>query len=117
LHPEDPAPVARADALDATVDGHRPTPADEPLPSELSLLDEALLNTPGGERVEGVVDRFFADKGFGFLRYGDGNTLFFHVTQCEDEDNQMMPGTRVSFVVGHNPKKGKPQAEAVRRDD
>ena len=117
LHPEDPVPGARADALDTTVDGRRPMPADEPLPSELSLLDEAVLNTPGGERVEGVVDRFFADKGFGFLRYGDGNTLFFHVTQCEDEDNQMMPGTRVSFVVGHNPKKGKPQAEAVRRDD
>ncbi|HXH24092.1 MAG TPA: cold shock domain-containing protein, partial [Vicinamibacterales bacterium] len=71
------------------------------------------LATPSRERVVGIIDRFFVDKGFGFVQYGDGRSIFFHVTQCED-----MPapaaGTRVSFVIGHNPKKGKPQAEAVR---
>ena len=63
----------------------------------------------------GIVDRFFAEKGFGFLRYGDGESIFFHVTQCEDGSDGIAPGTRVTFVVGHNAKKGKPQAEAVRR--
>ena len=64
--------------------------------------------------MSGVVDRFFSDKGFGFVRYGDGQTLFFHVTQIEGETSDIEPGTEVSFIVGHNPKKGKPQAEAVR---
>ena len=62
----------------------------------------------------GVVDRFLPEKGFGFLRYGDNQSLFFHVTQCEDDPTEIAPGTRVSFIVGHNPKKGKPQAEGVR---
>ena len=56
----------------------------------------------------------FSEKGFGFVRYGDGQTLFFHVTQCQDGGTGIEPGAEVSFIVGHNPKKGKPQAEAVR---
>ncbi len=72
---------------------------------------------PGEERLMGVVDRFFAEKGFGFVRYGDGQTLFFHVTQCPDGVTLIQPGTAVSFIVGHNPKKGKPQAEAIRLGD
>jgi cold shock CspA family protein len=65
----------------------------------------------------GVVDRFFEPKGFGFLRYGDGQSIFFHVTQCEDGSSGIVPGMRMSFVLGHNPKKGKPQAEGLRRLD
>jgi tetratricopeptide (TPR) repeat protein/cold shock CspA family protein len=116
LVPEDPSVAARADALE----GQPPPPAedaiDAPLPSDLALLDDAELNTPRSERVNGIVDRFFKEKGFGFVRYGDGQTLFFHVTQCEDSPETIPPGTRVSFLIGHNPKKGKPQAEAVRRE-
>ena len=56
-----------------------------------------------------------SEKGFGFLRYGDGESIFFHVTQCEEGADGIGPGTRVTFVVGHNAKKGKPQAEVVRR--
>jgi cold shock CspA family protein len=72
---------------------------------------------PGPERVLGVVDRFFGEKGFGFLRYGEGQSIFFHVTQCEDGADGLAPGARVSFRVGHNAKKGKPQAESLRRCD
>ena len=54
-------------------------------------------------------------KGFGFVRYGEGETLFFHVTQCEDDTSDLAPGAAVSFIVGHNAKKGKPQAESLRR--
>ena len=79
------------------------------------LAGDAAVEAPCGERVAGIVDRFFAEKGFGFLRYGDGESIFFHVTQCEDGSDGIAPGTRVTFVVGHNAKKGKPQAEAVRR--
>jgi cold shock CspA family protein len=118
LTPHDPEIAARAEALEHQDETAQPTPPpDKPLPPELAMLAEAESSTPGPDRVEGVVDRYLPEKGFGFLRYGDGQTLFFHITQCEDDAEDLVPGVRVSFVVGHNPKKGKPQAESVRRID
>ncbi len=117
LVPDDATITARADALEREAGGAPADTADAPLPAELAVLDDAELNTPRSERVSGIVDRFFTDKGFGFVRYGEGQSLFFHVTQCEDRPETLPPGTRVSFLIGHNPKKGKPQAEAVRRED
>jgi len=84
------------------------------LPPALELT--ALRDGVGDERLVGVVDRFFAEKGFGFLHYDRGQSIFFHVTQCEDGSEGFAPGTRVSFRIGHNPKKGKTQAEALRRE-
>src|SRR5947208_3464750 len=117
LAPGDAEIAARAAALAAAPDGPRraPPPPDPALPPALAALADAAVEAPCGERVAGIVDRFFAEKGFGFLRYGDGESIFFHVTQCEDGSDGIAPGTRVTFVVGHNAKKGKPQAEAVRR--
>ena len=89
-------------------------PPDPPLPASLALLSDARLDIRARDRVSGIVDRFFAEKGFGFVRYGEGQTLFFHVTQFPDGVTRIEPGTAVSFIVGHNPKKGKPQAEAIR---
>ncbi len=88
---------------------------DPPLPATLAMLDGAILDVPGQDRLVGIVDRFFEDKGFGFLQYDRGRSIFFHVTQCEDGTEGLAPGIRVSFRVGHNPKKGKPQAETLRR--
>jgi tetratricopeptide (TPR) repeat protein len=113
LAPDDDGLVARADQLEATLPGD-PPPPDPPLPAGLSILSDARLDFRARDRVNGIVDRFFAEKGFGFVRYGDGQTLFFHVTQCPDGVTRIEPGTTVSFIVGHNPKKGKPQAEAIR---
>jgi tetratricopeptide (TPR) repeat protein/cold shock CspA family protein len=116
LAPDDPTPSARADALEASAaDGT--APPDPPLPAALAAVVDARLDIRGRDRVNGIVDRFFAEKGFGFVRYGDGQTLFFHVTQCPDGVTQIEPGTTISFIVGHNPKKGKPQAEAIRLDE
>ncbi|MFN8545879.1 MAG: tetratricopeptide repeat protein [Candidatus Binatia bacterium] len=108
---------ARIEALEHAAAAPGAVPPDAPLPPELSILTDAEISTPGRERLNGVVDRFLVEKGFGFLRYGEGQSLFFHVTQCEEGAAEIAPGTRVSFVVGHNPKKGKPQAESVRRQD
>jgi tetratricopeptide (TPR) repeat protein/cold shock CspA family protein len=116
LVPDDPALPARADALEQAA-GNGPVPPDPPLPPTLSILSDARLDIRTRDRVTGVVDRFFAEKGFGFVRYGDGQTLFFHVTQCPDGVTCIEPGTAISFIVGHNPKKGKPQAEAIRLGD
>jgi cold shock CspA family protein len=113
---DDTTLLARAEMLEATPpsDG---IPPDRPLPEALTALSGARLDLRGRDRVAGIVDRFFAEKGFGFVRYGDGQTLFFHVTQCPDGVTRIEPGTAVSFIVGHNPKKGKPQAEAIRLGD
>jgi tetratricopeptide (TPR) repeat protein/cold shock CspA family protein len=109
--------IKRAAALEQQTADRDEVPPDAPLPEALAILSDAALDTPGRARVLGVVDRFFSDKGFGFVRYGDGQTLFFHVTQCQDGGDGIAPGAPVSFIVGHNPKKGKPQAEAVRRQE
>ena len=116
LAPDDPEIAERAAALAAVPGGAPgPLPPDPALPPALTMLGDAPVEAPRDERLAGVVDRFFAEKGFGFLRYGSGESIFFHVTQCEDGTDGIETGTRVTFVVGHNAKKGKPQAEAVRR--
>ena len=116
MAPEDVTLLRRADELEhAQHDGE--VPDDPPLPEALAALTDARLDIRGRDRVNGIVDRFFAEKGFGFVRYGEGQTLFFHVTQFPDGVTRIEPGTSVSFIVGHNPKKGKPQAEAIRLDD
>lgn len=116
LIPDDGGLLARADAVEHAAAGDG-LPPDPPLPPTLAILSDARLDIRGRDRVSGIVDRFFAEKGFGFVRYGDGQTLFFHVTQCPDGVTRIQPGTAVSFIVGHNPKKGKPQAEAIRLGD
>ena len=116
LMPGDTAVLARIEELArGPAEGPDPEP-DAPLPPALACLAEISLATPTRERVLGTIDRFFVEKGFGFVQYGEGRSIFFHVTQCEDIPTPA-PGVRVSFVVGHNAKKGKPQAESVRFAD
>src|SRR5690349_8125875 len=112
FHPDEAEVSARRAALAGATAVE--TPEDPPLPPALELT--ALRDGVGDERLVGVVDRFFAEKGFGFLHYERGQSIFFHVTQCEDGSEGFAPGTRVSFRIGHNPKKGKTQAEALRRE-
>ena len=116
IAPEDTDLLDRADALDRLPAADTPPP-DPPLPDALTALADGRLDIRGRDRVVGIVDRFFAEKGFGFVRYGEGQTLFFHVTQCPEGSTGIEPGTAVSFIVGHNQKKGKPQAEALRLGD
>lgn len=114
LAPDDAALQHRIEHLER-LDGHAPATAlDAPLPPGFEVLAKADVQAAGRIRVQGVVDRFFADKGYGFVRYGDGQKMFFHITQCADGPTGIAPGAVVSFVPGHNPKKGKPQAEGVR---
>ena len=116
LLPDDADIARRAEQL-ADVPSTNAVPPDPPLPEPVAALLGSQIDLRGRDRVTGIVDRFFAEKGFGFVRYGEGQTLFFHVTQCPDGVTGIEPGTTVSFIVGHNPKKGKPQAEAIRFDD
>ena len=116
LSPDDAAIAARLRALAARAAEPESPMDDPPLPRELAILEQARCEAPPDTRLEGVVDRFFAEKGFGFLQFNNGQkSIFFHVTQCEEGSDGMAPGTRVSFRIGHNPKKGKTQAEDLRR--
>ena len=109
--------IVRLAALAQAPADRPPSSPDAPLPAVLAILDDATLEIPAQDRLVGVVDRFFEEKGFGFLQYDRGQSIFFHITQCEDSTQALVPGTRVSFRLGHNPKKGKPQAETLRRLD
>jgi cold shock CspA family protein len=117
LTPEDGTAANRALALAQLDTAPAASSSDAPLPAALAILDDATLEVPAQDRLVGIVDRFFEDKGFGFLQYDRGQSIFFHITQCEDGTQTLAPGTRVTFRVGHNPKKGKPQAETLRRID
>lgn len=86
---------------------------DAPLPAELNPPREP--PGAGRPRCEGSVSCYFPDRGFGFISFGTGQSIFFHISRCERPDPALYrPGARVSFVVGHNPRRGKPQAEQVR---
>src|SRR2546428_683651 len=118
LMPDDPTLAARRAALAARgVRDETTSTTDPPLPPELAILDQVASDPTAEERRVGIVDRFFPEKGFGFLHYDEGRSIFFHVTQCEEGGEGITPGTRLSFRIGHNPKKGKTQAEALRRVD
>jgi cold shock CspA family protein len=108
--------VARHDGLGDAAEGRGDVP-ERAAAAGLAVLADVACETPGEERHMGVVDRFFAEKGFGFVQYEKGQSIFFHVTQCEGGADGISPGVRVTFRVGHNPKKGKTQAEALRRAD
>jgi len=118
LAPDDATLAARRAALAARgVRDETTSTTDPPLPPELAILDQVASDQASEERRVGIVDRFFAEKGFGFLHYDEGRSIFFHVTQCEEGGEGITPGTRLSFRIGRNPKKGKTQAEALRRVD
>jgi tetratricopeptide (TPR) repeat protein len=114
LAPQDEALQHRIEHLDRMADTAPAPPLDAPLPPGFEILAKADVQAAGRTRLRGIVDRFFADKGYGFVRYGEGQKMFFHITQCLDGATGIAPGAAVSFVPGHNPKKGKPQAEGVR---
>jgi tetratricopeptide (TPR) repeat protein len=114
LTPQNESLQHRVEHLDRLPAAAPTAPLDAPLPPGFEILAKADVQAAGRTRVQGVIDRFFADKGYGFVRYGEGQKIFFHVTQCQDGATGISPGATVSFVPGHNPKKGKPQAEGVR---
>lgn len=60
---------------------------------------------------EGRIKKLTA-KGFGFIDTGDGQDLFFHMSNVEGTSfDQLQEGQRVSFEAGHGPKG--PRAENV----
>src|SRR5439155_1056164 len=92
--PPTAAPPCSRGARDETT-----STTDPPLPPELAILDQVASDPTAEERRVGIVDRFFPEKGFGFLHYDEGRSIFFHVTQCEEGGEGIAPGTRLSFRI------------------
>jgi CspA family cold shock protein len=64
--------------------------------------------------LSGIVARYFADKGFGFIRRDDGQPeIFVHIKQITNVD-EITPGDRVQFEPEVNPRNGLLQATSVR---
>lgn len=86
--------------------------ADAPLPADVATI----LGEDTVPRLTGQIVNYFADRGFGFIAFGQDNaTLFFHVSQCEPTPPEKLgPGMTVSFVIGVNHRSRKQQAEQIR---
>ena len=54
------------------------------------------------------------DRGFGFIKTGEGGDLFFHRNELEGvEFNNLSEGQEVEFEMGQD-RNGRPQAAKVR---
>jgi cold shock CspA family protein len=54
-------------------------------------------------RKSGVIKKYFSNRGFGFLGADEGGAdLFFHVTDCLDDDSDLIGGRRVEFEEGRD---------------
>jgi len=61
---------------------------------------------------EGKVKRYVSDRGFGFIKYGGQEEIFFHVSDVEKGDVQ--EGDEVEFIIGTG-KDGRPAAKKIKR--
>jgi cold shock CspA family protein/thioredoxin-like negative regulator of GroEL len=94
-------------------------PAEKLLPLENAPIPAQLASTLSfeSERLVGRVETYFPERGFGFIRFRESETIFFHVSHCQGgADQQMAVGVEVSFVCGVNHRNGKPQAEQIRTE-
>lgn len=58
-----------------------------------------------GEREEGVVKWFSAEKGYGFISKGDGAEVFVHYSAIEGSGyRNLEQGSRVEFELTQGPK-------------
>eukprot|EP01064_Diplonema_japonicum_P015897 TRINITY_DN2390_c0_g2_i3.p1 TRINITY_DN2390_c0_g2~~TRINITY_DN2390_c0_g2_i3.p1 ORF type:complete len:240 (+),score=49.71 TRINITY_DN2390_c0_g2_i3:40-759(+) len=61
--------------------------------------------------MKGSIERWVEDRGFGFIKYGEGEEVFFHGSECSKE-MKVRVGTAVWFDVSEN--NGKKKATRVR---
>ncbi len=64
--------------------------------------------------MQGVVEKFFADRGYGFIRCDDGSQLFVHVKEARRGGVELSEGQRLEFLIAKDPKTGKLRAVDVR---
>jgi cold shock CspA family protein len=54
-------------------------------------------------RKKGIIKKYFENRGFGFVGCDDGGAdRFFHVTDCLEDDSDLIGGRRVEFEEGRD---------------
>jgi len=53
--------------------------------------------------LHGIVDKFFDDKGFGFIKYDGDKSIFVHITNIESKE-PLQQGDEVDFEIGEGRK-------------
>jgi cold shock CspA family protein len=48
--------------------------------------------------LEGIVSKFFTDKGYGFIEIKSGEEVFFHISQLMNAE-EVQRGDKVSFTL------------------
>ena len=79
----------------------------------VSRLSETRLCARRIEVPEGTVKWFSNEKGYGFIEHEEGDDVFVHFSQIEQDGYKTLePGQKVTFEVTDGPKG--PQAAEVR---
>jgi len=66
------------------------------------------------ERLHGVVNTFYNDKGYGFIKGSDGKEIFVHKHRIAQEGIEVLhPGQKVNYTVA-NDDKGRAEAQDVK---
>lgn len=67
------------------------------------------------EMLSGTVKMFDPNRAFGFIKRDDGDgDLFFHVTGLLVDSSDPLPGDKVTFQIGANPRDNRPCATWVK---
>ena len=99
-----PPPPILGEAVEVEVDFESADGDKKPRADKVVRLGDVVA-------VEGVVDTFDAQRGFGFVRGRDSET--YHLHKSEITDNRLpLPGSTVMFYVGT--RQGRPRACHVR---
>ena len=71
------------------------------------------MSTDDQTIVSGIVTKFDAFKGYGFIRRAEGKDVFFFYDDIEDEGHDINVGDRVAFFIEKAPKG--PKAKSVKK--
>lgn len=56
--------------------------------------------------LQGVVTRWFSDRGFGFIKPADGrDEIFAHVSEVDPDLDSLTPGQRVVFQIAQDSRR------------
>lgn len=102
-------PKASSDGASA---GATAAPKPEAAPSPSVPEDAPVAAASEGEREQGRVKWFDADKGYGFLIRPSGEDLFVHHSEVEGDASDLGPSEEVEYEVGRNDRG--PNARSVR---
>jgi cold shock CspA family protein len=62
---------------------------------------------------KGKISTFNSERGFGFIQFRCGTSIFFHVSATTRKADEIAPGAAVTFKIGIDEHSGKRKAILV----